>query len=63
MAKVHPLELQKYLQQVDYPVDKEHLIAHAQQQGADEKVLSVLSKFIDKTYLTAAEVSQTLTAQ
>ncbi|HEY9725311.1 MAG TPA: DUF2795 domain-containing protein [Chroococcales cyanobacterium] len=63
MAKVHPLELQKYLQQLDYPVNKEHLITHAKQQGADEKVLSVLSKFRDKTYLSAAEVSQTLTAQ
>jgi hypothetical protein len=63
MAKVNPLELQKYLQQIDYPVNKENLITHAKQQGADEKVLSVLSKFSDKTYLTPAEVSQTLTAQ
>lgn len=63
MAKVNPLELQKYLQQVDYPANKEHLIAHAKQQGADEKVLSTLSKFMDKTYFTPAEVSQTLTGQ
>lgn len=63
MVRVNPLELQKYLQQIDYPVNKERLITHAKQQGADEKVLSALSKFIDKTYLTPAEVSQTLTAQ
>ncbi len=63
MAKVTPLELQKYLQQVNYPVNKQHLITHAKQQGADEKVLSALSNLIDKAYLTPAEVSQTLTAQ
>ncbi|HEY9674967.1 MAG TPA: DUF2795 domain-containing protein [Waterburya sp.] len=63
MAKINPLELQKYLQQLDYPVNKEHLITHAKQQGADEKVLSALSKFTEKTYWTPAEVSQTLTAQ
>ncbi|HEY9299251.1 MAG TPA: DUF2795 domain-containing protein [Phormidium sp.] len=63
MAKLSPLELQKYLQQVDYPANKEHLIAHASQQGANEKVLLSLSKFTDKTYLTPGEVSQALTAQ
>lgn len=62
MATVTPLELQKYLQQIDYPVSKEHLITYALQQGADEKVLSALSKFKDKTYMTPSEVSHTLTA-
>ncbi|HEY9299259.1 MAG TPA: DUF2795 domain-containing protein [Phormidium sp.] len=63
MANFSLLELQKYFQQVDYPTNKEHLIAHASQQGANEKVLSVLSKLTDKTYLTPGEVSQALTAQ
>ncbi|HEY9668665.1 MAG TPA: DUF2795 domain-containing protein [Coleofasciculaceae cyanobacterium] len=62
MAQVTPLELQKYLQEIDYPASKQNLITHAQQQGADEKVLSALSKFKDKTYSTPAEVSHTLIA-
>jgi len=63
MAKVKPLELQKYLQQINYPVNKERLITYAQQQSADQEVMSALSKFPDKTFLTSAEVSQTLTGQ
>ncbi len=63
MATVTPLELQKYLQQVDYPANKKQLITHATQQGANEKVIAALSKFADKTYLNPGEVSQALTAQ
>lgn len=63
MAQVTPLEVQKYLQEIDYPVSKKNLIIHAKQQGADEKVLSALSKFPDKTYFTPAEVSHSLIAQ
>ena len=63
MAKVKPLELQKYLQQINYPVNKERLITYAQQQGAEQEIVSALSKFPDKTFLTSSEVSQTLTGQ
>jgi hypothetical protein len=63
MAQVNPVELHKYLQKIDYPVNKEHLITHARQQGANEKVLSALSKLADKTYETPALVSQALTGQ
>lgn len=63
MATVNPLKVQKYLQEIDYPVNKEQLITYAQQQGADEEVISALSKFTNKTFFTPAEVTQTLTGQ
>jgi hypothetical protein len=63
MPKVNPLKAQKYLQQIDYPVNKEQLITHAQQQGADEEVISALSKFTNKTFFSPAEVTQTLMGQ
>lgn len=62
MVQVTPLEVHKYLQELDYPVSKNHLITHAKQQGADEKVLSALLKVKDKTYMTPAEVSHSLIA-
>lgn len=36
MAKVNPVQIQKDLKGIDYPVSKQDLIKHAQQQGADE---------------------------
>jgi len=42
MAKVNPIQLQKYLKGVDYPVGKKQLIEHAKRSGADENVYSTL---------------------
>jgi hypothetical protein len=39
---VNPVQVQKFLGGVDYPTDKESLIRHAEQQGADENVLETL---------------------
>jgi hypothetical protein len=44
MAKANPVEIQKHLKGVDYPVDKEELLKHAQEQGADKQILSLLAK-------------------
>jgi len=63
MAKVKPLGLQKYSKQIEYSVNKTQLITYAKQQGAQEEVVSALSRFPDRTFLTSAEVSRTLTGQ
>jgi len=44
MAKANPVEIQKHLKGVDYPADKEELLKHAQEQGADKQILSLLAK-------------------
>lgn len=57
MAKVNPIQLQKYLKGVDYPASKEQLIQHAQKQGADENAISVLQQIPDQEYETPTDVS------
>ncbi|MBU7586493.1 MAG: DUF2795 domain-containing protein [Nostoc sp. TH1S01] len=47
MAKANPVEIQKHLKGIDYPASKEELVKHAQKQGADRKVLSLLEKLPD----------------
>ena len=42
MPNVNPIQLQKYLSGIDYPIDKDTLVEHAQDQGADEDVMSTL---------------------
>ncbi|BAZ33050.1 hypothetical protein NIES4074_55590 [Cylindrospermum sp. NIES-4074] len=44
MTRANPVELQKHLKGVDYPADKHELIQHAQQQGADRELISLLEQ-------------------
>ncbi|MGV0026300.1 DUF2795 domain-containing protein [Phormidesmis priestleyi] len=60
MARVNPIEVQKHLKGIDYPVSKEDLIKHAQQNGADEDLRSILEELPDEAYETPAEVSQAI---
>ncbi len=58
MAKVNPIQMQKYLKGMNYPASKEELVKHAEQQGADENVRSVLEQLPEQEYGTPADVSQ-----
>lgn len=60
MAKVNPVEIQKYLGGVNYPVSKQDLIQHAQSKGADENIKQVLEQLPDDKYETPADVSQAI---
>jgi len=53
-----PIEVQKSLKDIDYPVHKKELIQHAKKRGASEKVLAVLESLPDKEYTNAVSVSQ-----
>ncbi|NJO72814.1 MAG: DUF2795 domain-containing protein [Leptolyngbyaceae cyanobacterium RM1_406_9] len=58
MASVNPIQLQKHLKGIDYPVNKENLIKHAKEHGADENVISVLDQLPDKEFETPADVNK-----
>jgi hypothetical protein len=57
MAKINPIQLQKHLKGVDYPANKEELIEHAKQNGADENAIAVLEELPDQEYETPTDVS------
>ncbi len=44
MTKINPIDLQKHLKGVNYPASKEDLVNHAEQQGADQNLLSALKQ-------------------
>lgn len=58
MAKVNPIQLQKYLKGMKYPANKKDLITRAQQEGADENIRQTLQQLPDQQYQTPADVSQ-----
>jgi hypothetical protein len=45
---------------VDYPVSKNDLLKHVQDQGGDESVRGTLEKIPDKTYQTPSDVSEAI---
>ncbi len=60
MTKVNPVQLEKNLNEVDYPISKKDLIKHAEQKGADEKVLRLLKQLPLNEYETPTDVSQAI---
>lgn len=60
MAKVSPIQVEKFLKGLDYPVSKKDLIKYAQQHGADQNVLAVLSRLPDQTYDGPVGVSKAI---
>lgn len=58
MSKVNPIQLQKYLKGMDYPANKQDLLDRAEQEGADENILSTLKQLADDTFETPADVSK-----
>lgn len=58
MAQVSPIEIQKHLKGMDYPASKQDLIEHAEGQGADDQIRSLLEQLPDQEYETPAEVNK-----
>jgi sporulation protein YlmC with PRC-barrel domain len=50
-------DLQVYLKGMDYPAGRQDLITHARGRSAPESVTTVLERFSDRTYRSAADVS------
>ena len=60
MAKVNPIEVQKHLKGIDYPVSKDDLIKHAEKNGADEALRSLLSELPEDEYETPTDVNKAI---
>ncbi|HEV7824175.1 MAG TPA: DUF2795 domain-containing protein [Mycobacteriales bacterium] len=58
---VSPIDVQKALGGMDYPAGKDEIVKHAQEHGADEKVVDALRKIPDREYEGPSGVSKELT--
>lgn len=50
MAKISPVELEKYLKGLAYPVNTAELIKYAEEHGADENARRVLEQLPDRIF-------------
>jgi hypothetical protein len=59
-APVNPIQVEKFLKGIDYPVSKADLIKYAQQHGADENVCAALEQLHDQTFNGPVDVSKAI---
>jgi hypothetical protein len=60
MARVNPIEVQRHLKGIDYPVSKADLVKHAQEHGADEELQSILEELPRDEFQTPADVNKAI---
>jgi hypothetical protein len=60
VARINPIQVQKYLGGVDYPVSKDELVRRAQEKGADDQVLQALKHLPQERFNGPNDVSQAM---
>lgn len=57
-ATPNPIQVQKFLGGLDYPVDKKEILDKAKREGADDKVMKALERIPDEKYSSPIQVSR-----
>jgi len=57
-GRINPIQVQKFLGGLDYPVSKDELIRRAEERGADERVMSALQQLADGEFESPVDVSE-----
>ncbi|BAY22503.1 hypothetical protein NIES2100_22660 [Calothrix sp. NIES-2100] len=60
MSTVNSVQLNKSLNELNYPISKKDLIKNAEEKGFDEKVLRVLKKIPYQDYETSIDISEAI---
>lgn len=60
MAKVNPIQVQKFLSGIDYPASKQDLVQKARQEGADQDVIATLEKMPGDRFNSPNDVSEAI---
>lgn len=60
MAKVNPMQVQKYLSGVNYPCSRDDIVSHARSEGADDDIISTLERLPSGKFDTPADISQAI---
>ena len=55
---VNPVEVQRFLKDVDYPATKDELMQAAESGGADESVMDTLRRIPMDSFNSASDVSK-----
>jgi len=56
--RVNPIQIQKFLDGVDYPASRDDIVSAAEESGADDRVLEVLRALPEGDYDAPTAVSR-----
>jgi hypothetical protein len=56
----NPIQIQKFLKGVDYPITKPEVIQRAQENGADKMAITVLTRIAGQKFDSPVELSQAI---
>lgn len=57
---INPIQVQRYLDGVEYPASKQDLMESARTEGADDSVIQALDSLPDQQFNSPVDVSQAL---
>lgn len=60
MAKVNPIQVQKFLKGVDYPASAQDIQQAAEKNGADDDIKQMLAQLPKQSFQTPADVSHAI---
>lgn len=60
MQHANPVQIQKFLKGIDYPVNKEALLANAKKMGADKNVCASLEQLPEENFEAPIDLSEAL---
>ncbi|BAY09505.1 DUF2795 domain-containing protein [Calothrix sp. NIES-2098] len=60
ISTLNLVQLNKSLNEFEYPISKKDLIKNAEEKGVDEKILRVLKKIPYRDYETLTDVSEAI---
>ncbi len=59
-TSIYPMDIQRYVSDIDYPVSKEDLVSTARQQGVSSDVIVALEAMPEQEYGSPADVTAAL---
>ena len=62
-SKSNPIQIQKYLKGLDYPVNKSDVIKQAKKNGAEREVIDILNTLEDQEYSSSVDVSKSVSQE
>lgn len=57
---VNPIQVQKFLGGLDYPIAKQELVEHAKSNGADDEVMATLEQLPFESFNSPNDVSEAI---
>lgn len=60
LTNISPIQVQRYVSRLKFPITKESLVEKVKESGADKSIISTLEKIPDQSFDSPEEVSNAI---